>query len=50
VAAGIEALKQRNLQLVALSAHDSCDWTLGAFKESFGPAYREVLVGQEIVV
>jgi hypothetical protein len=35
---------------VALSPHDSCDWTLAEFKRTLGPRYREVLVGREIVV
>jgi len=43
-------LKGKRLQLVGLSAHDSCDWTLAAFREAFGPAYREVKVGQRITV
>jgi 7,8-dihydropterin-6-yl-methyl-4-(beta-D-ribofuranosyl)aminobenzene 5'-phosphate synthase len=50
VRAGIAALQRRSPRLVALSAHDSCDWSLGAFKAAFGPASRDVLVGQEIVV
>jgi 7,8-dihydropterin-6-yl-methyl-4-(beta-D-ribofuranosyl)aminobenzene 5'-phosphate synthase len=49
VAAGISALQRRSPKVVALSAHDSCDWTLGAFREAFGPAYRRVAVGEEIV-
>jgi len=43
-------LKGKGLQLIGLSAHDSCDWTLAAFREAFGPAYREVKVGERIVV
>ena len=39
-----------DLKLVALSAHDSCDWTLGMFREALGARYRTVLVGEEIVV
>ncbi len=49
VAAGISALQKRSPKVVALSAHDSCDWTLGAFQSAFGPAYRRVAVGEEIV-
>jgi 7,8-dihydropterin-6-yl-methyl-4-(beta-D-ribofuranosyl)aminobenzene 5'-phosphate synthase len=36
--------------LVALSAHDSCDWTLSVFRETFGERCRDVKVGREIVV
>jgi 7,8-dihydropterin-6-yl-methyl-4-(beta-D-ribofuranosyl)aminobenzene 5'-phosphate synthase len=45
--AGLEAVHPG---LVALSPHDSCDWTIGEFKRSFGERYREILVGREIVV
>ncbi|MHB1132713.1 MAG: MBL fold metallo-hydrolase [Chloroflexota bacterium] len=48
--AAIAALQLRRPRLVALSGHDSCDWTLGAFKEAFGPDYRDVRVGEELVV
>jgi 7,8-dihydropterin-6-yl-methyl-4-(beta-D-ribofuranosyl)aminobenzene 5'-phosphate synthase len=50
VQAAITYLHHRRPQLVALSPHDSCDWSLEAFRQAFGEAYREVLVGQEIVV
>jgi 7,8-dihydropterin-6-yl-methyl-4-(beta-D-ribofuranosyl)aminobenzene 5'-phosphate synthase len=50
VEAAIAYLQQRRLQLVALSPHDSCDWSLAAFRQAFGEAYQELLVGQEIVV
>jgi len=36
--------------LVALSAHDSCDWTLSVFRQQFGDRCQEVKVGREIVV
>jgi 7,8-dihydropterin-6-yl-methyl-4-(beta-D-ribofuranosyl)aminobenzene 5'-phosphate synthase len=50
VAAGIAYLKQRQPQLVALSPHDSCDWSLGAFRRAFGGAYRNLQVGKVIDV
>lgn len=46
----ISFLQSRNPRLVGLSPHDSCDWSLGAFRQAFGEAYREVLVGEEIEV
>lgn len=46
----IEYLKSKNPSLVAISAHDSCDWTLQAFRDAFGEAYQELRVGQQIVV
>ena len=48
VETAIAYLKRRHPQLVALSAHDSCDWSIEAFRQAFGAAYRDVLVGQEI--
>jgi 7,8-dihydropterin-6-yl-methyl-4-(beta-D-ribofuranosyl)aminobenzene 5'-phosphate synthase len=50
VEASISALQQRHPELVALSPHDSSDWTLRAFRRAFGDACREILVGREIVV
>ena len=50
VETAIAYLKHRNPQLVALSAHDSCDWSLEAFRGAFGAAYQDLLVGKEIVV
>jgi 7,8-dihydropterin-6-yl-methyl-4-(beta-D-ribofuranosyl)aminobenzene 5'-phosphate synthase len=50
VRATVEHLKEKDPKLVAISAHDSCDWTLREFKEAFGDRYREVVVGREIVV
>ncbi len=46
----INYLKTKKLRLVSLSAHDSCDWTLQAFRDAFGEAYQELRVGQPIVV
>lgn len=48
--AAVTMLEQLKPSLVALSAHDSCDWTLNLFQTAFGDRYRQVLVGQEIVV
>jgi 7,8-dihydropterin-6-yl-methyl-4-(beta-D-ribofuranosyl)aminobenzene 5'-phosphate synthase len=50
VEAGIAYLKRRRPQLVALSPHDSCDWSLEAFREAFGDVYQHVRVGQKIIV
>jgi len=45
---GIAYLQRRHPQLVALSAHDSCDWSLEAFRQAFGEAYQELRVGEAI--
>jgi 7,8-dihydropterin-6-yl-methyl-4-(beta-D-ribofuranosyl)aminobenzene 5'-phosphate synthase len=39
-----------DVKLVALSAHDSCDWTLRIFAEELGDRYRTLKVGEEVVV
>jgi 7,8-dihydropterin-6-yl-methyl-4-(beta-D-ribofuranosyl)aminobenzene 5'-phosphate synthase len=50
VQAAIAYLQHRHPQLVALSAHDSCDWSIEALRGAFGEAYQDLLVGQEIIV
>lgn len=50
VEAGLAALRLRNPQLVALSAHDSCQWSRSTFRQAFPHAYREVRVGEWIEV
>jgi 7,8-dihydropterin-6-yl-methyl-4-(beta-D-ribofuranosyl)aminobenzene 5'-phosphate synthase len=46
----ISFLQSRNPCVVGLSPHDSCDWSLDAFREACGEAYREILVGKEIEI
>ncbi len=43
-------LQRRRPQLVALSAHDSCDWSIETFRRAFGGAYHDLMVGKEIGV
>ena len=50
VEASIAYLQRRHPQLVALSPHDSCDWSIEVFRRAFDGAYQDVLVGGEIVV
>jgi len=50
VETAIAYLQRRHPQLVALSPHDSCDWTVETFRSTFGEAYQDLLVGKEIVV
>jgi 7,8-dihydropterin-6-yl-methyl-4-(beta-D-ribofuranosyl)aminobenzene 5'-phosphate synthase len=45
----IAYLQRCNPQVVALSPHDSCDWSIEAFRSAFGKAYQDVQVGKEIV-
>ncbi len=44
----ITSLYRHDPKVVALSPHDSCDWSLAAFRTAFGERYRDVLVGKEI--
>ncbi len=50
VRAAIAYLQRRNPQLVSLSPHDSCDWSLDAFRDAFGEKYEDLRVGEKIVV
>jgi 7,8-dihydropterin-6-yl-methyl-4-(beta-D-ribofuranosyl)aminobenzene 5'-phosphate synthase len=50
VADSIAYLQRRKPGLVSLSPHDSCDWSLEAFRSAFPEAYQPLLVGREIVV
>ena len=45
----IRYLQDKGLKRIALSPHDSCDWTLGAFKEAWGSDLSTVTVGQQII-
>lgn len=46
----IAAIKKVSPKIVALSPHDSSDWSLKQFKQAFGDAYVDIRVGKEIVV
>lgn len=50
VSANIGELRELNLAVVGLSGHDSDDAVLEQFREAFGSAYRDVRVGEPIVV
>jgi len=50
VETAIAYLQRRRPQLVALSPHDSCDWSLETFRDAFGAAYRDLRVGEAIQV
>ena len=44
----IDCLKKLNPRVVGLSAHDSCDASIAAFRNAFPNAYRDIKVGEEI--
>lgn len=50
VAENIAFLKARNPKWVAVSAHDSCDASLDAFKTAFPTEYRDVVVGEPLTI
>ncbi|MFB0535834.1 MAG: MBL fold metallo-hydrolase [Anaerolineae bacterium] len=50
VEASITYLQRRHPQLVALSPHDSCAWSIEAFRRAFERRYQDVQVGEEIIV
>jgi len=46
----IAFIYRRSPQIVSLSPHDSCDWTLAAFHDAFGERYVELMVGRKIII
>ncbi len=50
VSTSIEFLQRCHPRVVAVSPHDSCDWTIETFRQAFTEAYQYLLVGKEIVV
>ncbi len=50
LSANIDLLKGLGLGLIALSPHDSSDVSLRAFRDAFPDNYRDLIVGEPIVV
>lgn len=46
----IAYLKTKNLKLISISAHDSCDWTLDAFRHAFDGVFRDLKVGVPVEI
>jgi len=46
----IELLKKWNPKVVALSPHDSCDSSIAQFRKAFPDEYREIRVGERIII
>ena len=46
----IELIKKENPQIVSLSPHDSSDWAIDLFKKAFGEKYRDLKVGESIII
>lgn len=43
-------LKEKGIHFVALSAHDTCDWSLHTFEEAFGHEYHPLKVGERLSI
>jgi 7,8-dihydropterin-6-yl-methyl-4-(beta-D-ribofuranosyl)aminobenzene 5'-phosphate synthase len=50
VDAAVAALRGAGVELVALSPHDSSDWSLARFRHAFGGKCQSLKVGEEITV
>jgi len=48
--ADIDRIKALNPGVVGLSPHDSSDEAVAAFRKTFGPVFKEIKVGEEIVI
>lgn len=48
VRAAITAMKATNPKFVALSPHDSSDWSIDKFREAFREQYHDLKVGREL--
>lgn len=46
----IAELDEAGLRVIGLSAHDSCDWSIRAFKDYFKDRYVDISVGKEITM
>lgn len=46
----IDAIKKVNPSFVAISPHDSSDWTINRFKNEFGSIYHDIKVGSKLVL
>lgn len=50
VESAIAAIKKVSPKIVALSPHDSSDWSIDRFKQAFGDTYVELKVGEKITI
>ncbi len=46
----LKTIKKVNPQVIALSPHDSSDWTLEQFRQTFQEKYVDIKVGKEIII
>ena len=46
----IALLKQKGVQVVGISGHDSCDSSIAMFRKAFRDSYTEIVVGDKIIL
>ncbi len=46
----IELLKAKNVRMVGISGHDSCDKSIAAFEKEFGENYTDIKAGKKISI
>lgn len=44
----VKLLKKTGVKIVGISAHDSCDESIGIFREAYMDNYRDIIVGRKI--
>ena len=49
VKAAVSAIKKADPKFIALSPHDSSDWSIEQFREAFKERYRDLKVGRELL-
>lgn len=50
IKASLSGILKENINIIGLSPHDSCDWSLNLFREKFEDKYIEIKVGKEISI
>lgn len=50
ISSDIALLKGAGVKVVGISGHDSCDLSIGMFREAFGESYVEIAVGDKITL
>ena len=46
----IALLEQKGVQVVGISGHDSCDMSIGMFKDAFKDSYIDIVVGDRFIL
>ena len=46
----VKLCQDHGIQVAGISGHDSCDWSIQAFKKAYGDQYMDLLVGEKITL